>query len=212
MKDKAIFILSLILVVVGVTYLGYTSYQFFTRKTTGDATQNEKSQSETPKTSVYDLSIEGSSNKELLGENLVNGDSVNLKADIKNNSTDRVSTNLEGRVYKITDLYTFPDVDKDIPVNIETIPVAINGGETSLYSYKFITSGCGNFYMALASADFWTEGFEAFFSEPESVLVFSINFKDTNNTIISSITRIMIRLLSFFLLKLCPTIVSPRIE
>jgi len=158
MKDKAIFILSLILVVVGVTYLGYTSYQFFTRKTTDDTTPNEKVQTESTKTSISDLTVEGSSNKELIGENLVTGDSISLKSDIKNNSTDRVSTNLEGRVYKITDLYTFPDVDKDIPVNIETIPVAINGGETSLYSYTFITSGCGNFYMALASADFWKSG------------------------------------------------------
>lgn len=156
MKDKAIFLISLILVVVGVGYLGYTAYRFFTRDTNVSVTDQEAIVDDTTNTGT--LSLSGNSNKELINANARQGDTITIEADLQNNTSSRVSSNFEGRVYKVEDLYTFPDVETQIPVNVATIPVTINENSNSVFKFDHTVAECGNYYIALATDEYWNTG------------------------------------------------------
>lgn len=151
MKDKLIFIASLALVIFGLAYLGYTSYKFFNRG-------NQNNQNTQTQQSSAQLSLVGSSNKDILGEGLNIGQEVMLQLEAKNDSQTRESINLEGRVYKTNELSSFPNLDAELPKNTQQVPLLVNANSTATASYSYTTTECGNFYIALGNNDFWQNG------------------------------------------------------
>jgi len=156
MRDRLIFIISLVLVVLGVSYLGYTAYKFFTRNST-PSTQ-DRTPTDEGVTSTSNLELVGISNKEIIVENPKEGDKVSISIEVKNNTEDRVSSNFEGRVYKIEELFTFPNVDSELPLDVRTIPVSVNAKSVVEYSYDYSIKECGNFFIALGSDEYWKTG------------------------------------------------------
>jgi len=173
MKDKLIFIISIVLVILGIGYLGLTSYKFFTRQKTQTPTNTQQ----TTKTTDISLSLESSSNQEIIAENLGENEVVSIKATVKNNEDSRISTALEGRVYEVSDIFTFPTIDSDLPDDAKELPVTLNAGEASTYTYDYTTQDCGDYYMALAQKEYWTEG-----TGVVTYGYFSVNCTDTGLT------------------------------
>lgn len=155
MKDKAIFIISIVLVIAGISYLGFTAYKFFTRDTINTA-NDQKQQTTLDK--VASLELTGSSNQEILAENLPLGQQISISASLKNNSDTKVDTNFEGRTYSINELFTFPNIDTDIPVEGKPIKVSLDAGKTNSFTYSTTPTSCGTYYMALANNDYWNKG------------------------------------------------------
>jgi hypothetical protein len=154
MKDKAIFITSIVLVVVGVFYLGYTGYRFFTRDTTNtsDNSQNEQVNDASA------LKLQGNSNKEVLSENQSIGTPADITITVQNTSGDKVSTNYEGRAYRVEELFTFPNLDSDLPVDSKPIGVELESEAEGNFAYNYAPEACGTYYMALGDNNYWTKG------------------------------------------------------
>lgn len=151
MKDKLILIISIVLVVLGVVYLGYTSYRFFSRSTNSNTTNNNKEQTAT-------LSMVGGSNKELIAEDLTVGSNAKISIELQNKSNQRVSEVFEGRVYKVKEVNFFPALDSEIPVDSKQVSATVNANLTQTFDYVYKTTTCGNYYIALADKDFWAKG------------------------------------------------------
>lgn len=154
MKDKAIFIISIVLVVAGVSYLGFTAYKFFTRDTSNTA--NEQTKQENTQSGSVELT--SSSNQEIITENAPIGQQVTISAGLKNSSDDKVSTNFEGRTYSVNELFTFPNIDTDLPVDSKPVEVSLESGASDNFSYDSAPASCGSYYMALADKDYWNKG------------------------------------------------------
>lgn len=154
MKDKTIFIISIVLVVLGVSYLGFTAYKFFTRDTSNTAT--EQNRDENNQTGSVELT--SSSNQEILAENAPIGQEVTITAGLKNSSDDKFSTNFEGRTYSVNELFTFPNIDTDLPVDSKPVEVSLESGASNNFSYNSAPASCGDYYMALADNDYWSKG------------------------------------------------------
>lgn len=150
MKDKLILIVSIVLVVLGVIYLAYTSIRFFQRPNNNTNTNNQ--------TTNKQLTLVGNSNKEILAENLNLGGNVKISIELENKTNDRISESLEGRVYKVKELNFFPSIDSDIPVDSKAVNATVNGNSKQNFEYSYSVSECGNFYMALADKEFWSKG------------------------------------------------------
>lgn len=157
MKDKFIFLLSLIIVVFGIIYLGYTAYQFFTRnKTPNEVINPSVNGVEDEKKDVF--SVNGSANQDVLSEGLNKGDQVSLTIDLQNPTDKRSSYNYEGRVYKVEGLYTFPNVDSQIPVDVFEFPVTLDSNSNNEYVYPYTVEDCGDYFISIASEDYWKQG------------------------------------------------------
>ncbi|HHH14085.1 MAG TPA: hypothetical protein ENJ78_00055 [candidate division WWE3 bacterium] len=156
LKEKVVFIIALILVVAGVSYLGLTLYRFVNQPNQKQETTQQVG--EEGSEGVSDLEVVGTSNKEVLNESANVGDSISISINIKNNSDEEKSINLEGRVYAVSELLAFPNIDSDLPVDVKTIPVTISPQETKEVTYDYTITECGNFYIALADEDFWSTG------------------------------------------------------
>lgn len=157
MKDRFIFLISLILVVFGIIYLGYTAFKFFTRKeNTNEIINPTVSGVSDEKKDVF--SVNGNANKDILSEGLNSGDQVSLTIDLQNPTADRASYTYEGRVYKVEGLYTFPNVDSQIPVDVFEFPVTLDANTNSEYVYPYTVTDCGDYFMSIASEDYWKQG------------------------------------------------------
>lgn len=150
MKDKVILISSIILVLVGVLYLGYTTVKFFNRPSTGT--------NKTTDTKNATLNMVGSSNKEIIGESLNSGADTKITIELENKNSTRVTENLEGRVYKVKELNFFPTIESEVPVDSKQINATVNANSKQSFNYTYKTTDCGNFYIALADKDFWSKG------------------------------------------------------
>ena len=156
MKDKLIFIISLVIVLFGISYLGYTAYKFFNRNT---STNTNSGSSNTPVIEKKDVfSVKGSTNKDIIAENLNKGDQVSLKIELENPTDVRADYNYEGRVYKVEGIYTFPNTDSQIPINVFAIPVTLDKKSSNEYVYPYTVEECGDYFMSIASADYWKQG------------------------------------------------------
>jgi len=155
MKDKAIFIISIVLVLAGISYLGFTAYKFFTRDTLNTA--NEKNQ-QTTLDNAESLELTDGSNQELLAEKIPLGQKVSISASLKNNSDTKVDTNFEGRTYSINELFTFPNIDTDLPLDSKPVEVSLDPGKTNTFTYSTAPKSCGTYYTALATNDYWNKG------------------------------------------------------
>jgi flagellar basal body-associated protein FliL len=154
MKDRVIFIIAIVLIVLGVGYLGYTAYQFFTR----DSLQADNKQTTQVDQSASSLDLQSTSNQEILAEEAAQGADVSLSITLKNTSKDQVSTNFEGRVYEIAEIFTFPNIDTDLPKDSKQVKVDLATDESGSFTYVYQTQACGTYYMALADSDYWTKG------------------------------------------------------
>lgn len=155
MKDKLIFIISIVLVIAGVSYLGFTAYKFFTRDSGSNQSNNQVEQNAD---SSQNLELASASNQEILAENSPLGQEVSINASLKNNSENNVSTQFEGRTYSIDELFTFPNIDTDLPIDSKPVEVLVEPNASQNISYANTASSCGTFYTALADKDYWTKG------------------------------------------------------
>lgn len=151
MKDKIILIVSIVLVLAGVIYLGYTTVKFFNRpsSTTTESPADKKDAK---------LNLIGSSNKEIIGEGLSINTDAKITIELQNKNTSRVTETLEGRVYKIKELNFFPTIESEIPLDSKQITAVVNANSKQSFDYVYKASECGNFYIALADREFWNAG------------------------------------------------------
>ena len=178
MKDKVILILSIILVLVGVLYLSYTTVKFFNRPSTG--TNNK-----TTETKNATLNMVGSSNKEIIGESLNPGSDAKITIELENKNSTRVTENLEGRVYRVKELNFFPTIESEVPFDSKQINATVNANSKQSFDYTYKTTDCGNFYIALADKDFWSKG------RGKSVYgFFSVKCVGANTTLLPSLNNI----------------------
>ncbi len=153
LKEKVIFIIALILIITGVSYLGLTLYRFIKSPL---KKSNSQQVSDTKDSSTLELI--GSSNQDVIKDNVKKGESIGISISIKNTSPQTKRVELEGRVYKVQELLSFPNIDSDLPVDTKEISLTIKPKEIADASYTYISSECGNFYIALATKDFWSTG------------------------------------------------------
>lgn len=156
MKDKVIFIISIVLVVAGVSYLGFTAYKFFTRDSSN--TSNNQKEQNAGNSQSSSIELTSSSNQEIITENAPVGQDITISAGLKNSSDNKVSTSFEGRTYSISELFTFPNIDTDLPIDSKPVEVLVEPNASQNISYANTASSCGTFYTALADKDYWTKG------------------------------------------------------
>lgn len=156
MKDRLIFIFSLIVVVLGISYLGYTAFKFFSRNTKPVTEQTVNNEKTDTKKDVF--TVKGSTNKDIIGEGLNKGDQVSLTIELENATDSRAEYNYEGRIYKVEGIYTFPNVDSQIPVDVFEFPVTLDKNSSSEFVYPYTTEDCGDYFMSIASTEYWKQG------------------------------------------------------